>query len=186
MTQENTSELWEYQEDFDTPLAYDRFKYYLTLGPTRTLRQVAERYEVSIQAIVQMSAKFKWVSRAEAWEVYYGRGPKLGDVIAEQYIYERRGVDSDEARDYDELLVLFRKKVHELKESEVYEVKDVVSLIRARDQLSLMARRAISDDKGKSSDDEQEAEEKEELTGYRVTDSGTLPVTTRNKLSADS
>lgn len=47
---------------------YKRFVYYLELGQKRTLRQVAEDYGLSVAAVHNMAAKWKWTKRVAAYE----------------------------------------------------------------------------------------------------------------------
>jgi len=59
---------WERQEHQETPYRFGQFSVYLDLGRTRTLRKVAETLTRSHGYVRQVSASYRWVERAEAWD----------------------------------------------------------------------------------------------------------------------
>lgn len=52
----------------ETGKAFEAFKVYLTLGPTRLLKQVAAQVKKNHKLIEQWSARWAWVERAAAWD----------------------------------------------------------------------------------------------------------------------
>lgn len=61
--------LWEIQAG-ETTLAYQRFRVYRDLGPSRTHKRVAEIEGRAHQQISDLSAKYRWVERVQAYDAY--------------------------------------------------------------------------------------------------------------------
>lgn len=64
---------WEYRSSYapnERRSAYERFKYYLELGASRTHSIVSEHFKVSRVAITQMASKYNWNTRIAAWEEF--------------------------------------------------------------------------------------------------------------------
>ncbi len=63
----------------------DAFEYYVSLGPTRTYRAIAERYEVTTRAVTKCAARERWSERLATIEQDARErcDRKLGDVFEE-------------------------------------------------------------------------------------------------------
>ncbi len=61
----------------------DAFEYYVSLGPTRTYRAIAERYEVTTRAVTKCAARERWSERLVKieQEAQERCDRKLGDVF---------------------------------------------------------------------------------------------------------
>jgi glutathione S-transferase len=62
-----TLEQWDRWPD-EPPAAYGHFDHYRGMGRARTLRKVAGERQVSEQYLMQLSAKWQWVRRSQAWD----------------------------------------------------------------------------------------------------------------------
>ena len=63
----------------------DAFEYYVSLGPTRTYRAIAERYDVTTRAVTKCAARERWSERLATIEQDARErcDRKLGDVFEE-------------------------------------------------------------------------------------------------------
>ncbi len=63
----------------------DAFEYYVSLGPTRTYRAIAERYDVTTRAVTKCAARERWSERLVKIEQDARErcDHKLGDVFEE-------------------------------------------------------------------------------------------------------
>lgn len=61
--------LWEIQPG-ETTRAYDRFRMYRDLGPSRTQKRAAELVGISGTQMADLSSKYRWVERVRAYDAY--------------------------------------------------------------------------------------------------------------------
>ncbi len=63
---------------------FERFCFYLSLGPARTITAVARRFEVSVPIVSRVAARFSWASRAKAWDDSGSNEADIGGLMASQ------------------------------------------------------------------------------------------------------
>lgn len=68
----NTLKPWDAQPN-EAPKMFERFRAFLALGPTRTIKKAADSLNSPLSTIKTTSKKFGWVARAKAWDEHMAR-----------------------------------------------------------------------------------------------------------------
>jgi hypothetical protein len=79
---------WDRQPT-ETPLRYAQFRNYLDRGRGRTLRQVSESLARNARYVRAISAAYRWVERAEAWDRHRDRLDELAWLDARREAAEQ-------------------------------------------------------------------------------------------------
>jgi hypothetical protein len=58
---------WERQPG-ESSKAFGKFSFYRDLGPTRSLTQVAREFRCSVSGVKELSARWSWAYRVQAWD----------------------------------------------------------------------------------------------------------------------
>lgn len=95
-----TTQPWERQPG-ETNKAYENFRAYLELGPTRSQRAVARKLGKSIATVSKQSARDGWPERAQAWDMEQDR----------EYDAERRQKAREAARRHAGIANLMQNRV---------------------------------------------------------------------------
>ena len=174
----------------ETAKAYERFKYFLSLGQDRSLYQVADFFFFLYVSIGAMSSKYNWTARAMAWDRYRVSDEYVQEAQREEYILDSKSeLKVEEAADYSRLLQLFRSAVVRLEDDKTLDaseyIKALSNLMKFRDNLSTFQRRNLNlPTRGGSAKMEDDFEDDNDDVDYEVTADGTLTVITKNNLSA--
>lgn len=72
------------QSRSETWQQFERFCFYLTLGPARTITAVARRFQVALPTVSAVAKRFNWAARAKAWDDFGCTGVDVAGFMASQ------------------------------------------------------------------------------------------------------